>query len=194
MNDQLIPRLPSFRPPFADREPRSGHSRSWAILIRRGGFLGLGLSVPKAEDLEQLSRAFGARIEQADGPGGGAAAHLRAPKAPRLTCSTASSRVRRCRFARPFRMTHQTGSYASTTLSGRSSNLRSHQARAPCIGGGGFRCRVRWYIDTLGFRPSDVMCLPDGTPVGAFMRLDHGKEPTDHHTLFLATGLEPKDL
>jgi hypothetical protein len=54
--------------------------------------------------------------------------------------------------------------------------------------------RVRWYIDTLGFRPSDVMCLPDGTPVGAFMRLDRGKEPTDHHTLFLATGLEPKDL
>jgi hypothetical protein len=26
-----------------------------------------GLSVPKAEDLERLSRAFGARIEQADG-------------------------------------------------------------------------------------------------------------------------------
>ena len=24
------------------------------------------------------------------------------------------------------------------------------------------------------------------------MRLDRGKEPTDHHTLFVATGLEPK--
>jgi hypothetical protein len=43
-----------------------------------------------------------------------------------------------------------------------------------------------------GFIPFDVM--PDGTPVGAFLRLDRGKEPTDHHTLFVATGLEPKDL
>ena len=47
-------------------------------LGQKAWFLGLGLSVPKAEDLERLSRAFGARIEQADGPGGGAAVHLRA--------------------------------------------------------------------------------------------------------------------
>ena len=51
---------------------------------------------------------------------------------------------------------------------------------------------VRWHMDTLGFIPSDVMCLPDGTPVGAFMRLDRGDEPTDHHTLFVALGLESK--
>ena len=51
---------------------------------------------------------------------------------------------------------------------------------------------ARWYMDTLGFIPSDVMCLPDGTPVGAFMRLDRGEDPTDHHTLFVATGLESK--
>ena len=51
---------------------------------------------------------------------------------------------------------------------------------------------MRWYIDTFGFIPSDVMCLPDGTPVGSFMRLDRGKEPTDHHTIFVAMGLESK--
>ena len=47
-------------------------------------------------------------------------------------------------------------------------------------------------MDMLGFIPSDVMCLPDGTPVGSFMRLDRGDEPSDHHTLFVATGLESK--
>src|SRR5277367_304862 len=51
---------------------------------------------------------------------------------------------------------------------------------------------ARWYMDMLGFIPSDVMCLPDGTPIGSFMRLDRGDEPTDHHTLFVATGLESK--
>ena len=53
-----------------------------------------------------------------------------------------------------------------------------------------FDVSVRWYIDTLGFIPSDVMCLPDGALVGSFMRLDRGDEPTDHHTLFVAMGLE----
>ena len=55
-----------------------------------------------------------------------------------------------------------------------------------------FKSSVRWYMDTFGFIPSDVMCLPDGAPVGAFMRLDRGSIPTDHHTLFVATGLESK--
>lgn len=36
------------------------------------------------------------------------------------------------------------------------------------------------------------MCLPDGALVGSFMRLDRGDEPTDHHTLFVAMGLESK--
>ncbi len=55
-----------------------------------------------------------------------------------------------------------------------------------------FDVSVRWYMDTLGFIPSDVMCLPDGALVGSFMRLDRGDEPTDHHTLFVAMGLESK--
>ena len=55
-----------------------------------------------------------------------------------------------------------------------------------------FNASVRWYMDTFGFIPSDVLCLPDGAPVGAFLRLDRGAVPTDHHTLFVVTGLESK--
>jgi hypothetical protein len=46
----------------------------------RARFLGLGLSVPESEDLERLSRVFGAPIEPADGPGGGSVVHLRDPE------------------------------------------------------------------------------------------------------------------
>jgi len=35
-----------------------------------------------------------------------------------------------------------------------------------------FEKSARRYVDTLGFIPSDVICLPDGTPVGSFMRVD----------------------
>ena len=48
-----------------------------------------------------------------------------------------------------------------------------------------------WYTQHFGFIPSDVQVLPDGSPVVAFMRLDLGDKPADHHTLALAQGFLP---
>ncbi|MEM5403174.1 VOC family protein [Paraburkholderia unamae] len=45
-----------------------------------------------------------------------------------------------------------------------------------------------WYTRHFGFIPSDVQVLPDGAPAVAFMRLDLGDRPADHHTLALAQG------
>jgi hypothetical protein len=45
-----------------------------------------------------------------------------------------------------------------------------------------------WYTRHFGFIPSDVQVLPDGSPAVAFMRLDLGDRPADHHTLALAQG------
>ena len=50
-----------------------------ATLGATARFLGIGLSAPNADDLEILSRKFGVRIEQAEGPGGGSVVHLRDP-------------------------------------------------------------------------------------------------------------------
>jgi hypothetical protein len=49
-----------------------------------------------------------------------------------------------------------------------------------------------WYTQHFGFIPSDVQVLPDGSPAVAFMRLDLGDKPADHHTLALAQGFVPK--
>ena len=51
-----------------------------------------------------------------------------------------------------------------------------------------FPRKVQWYMRMLGFIPSDVLCLPDSTPAGAFMRLDRGPTPSDHHTVFVVFG------
>jgi len=45
-----------------------------------------------------------------------------------------------------------------------------------------------WYSRHFGLIPSDVQVLPDGSPAVAFMRLDRGETPTDHHTLAVAQG------
>lgn len=48
-----------------------------------------------------------------------------------------------------------------------------------------------WYTQHLGLLPSDVLLLPDGSPAVAFLRLDLGDTPADHHTLALAQGIAP---
>jgi catechol 2,3-dioxygenase-like lactoylglutathione lyase family enzyme len=49
-----------------------------------------------------------------------------------------------------------------------------------------FQRASAWYTSHLGFVPSDVQVLPDGSPAVVFMRLDLGETPADHHTLALA--------
>jgi catechol 2,3-dioxygenase-like lactoylglutathione lyase family enzyme len=48
-----------------------------------------------------------------------------------------------------------------------------------------------WYARHFGLIPSDVQVLPDGSPAVAFLRLDRGEIPTDHHTLAVAQGFKP---
>nr|WP_315050481.1 VOC family protein [uncultured Brevundimonas sp.] len=48
-----------------------------------------------------------------------------------------------------------------------------------------------WYTEHLGLIPSDVLLLPDGSPAVAFMRLDLGDKPADHHSLALGQGFAP---
>jgi len=54
-----------------------------------------------------------------------------------------------------------------------------------------FQETCAWYTEHFGFIPSDVQVLPDGSPAVAFLRLNLGNIPADHHTLALAQGFMP---
>ena len=161
---------------------------------RRQARLGFGFSVPRMTDLERLSKAFGRPIETSDAPGGGS---RRAPaairRAWRWTCCMASRGASLCRPRAPI-------PHNAPNQTVRVNDTQRPALEPPQVTKLGhlvletpdFDTSARWYMDTLGFIPSDVMCLPNGDPVGSFMRLDRGDEPTDHHTLFVATGMESK--
>lgn len=51
-----------------------------------------------------------------------------------------------------------------------------------------YQATCAWYTQHFGFIPSDVQVLPDGSPAVAFMRLNLGDTPADHHTLAIAQG------
>ncbi|MEQ8232293.1 MAG: VOC family protein [Gammaproteobacteria bacterium] len=55
-----------------------------------------------------------------------------------------------------------------------------------------YQATCAWYTAHFGFIPSDLQVLPDGSPAVAFMRLDLGDEPADHHTLALVQGFAPR--
>ena len=156
-------------------------------------FRGLGLSVPSHEDLQILSNAFGRPIEKSDAPGGGSVVRLHDPEGVAVDAMHGFAR----REPSPLRPTIQHNSPNNIV---RVNDTQRPALEPPQVTKLGhlvletpnFNASARWYMDTFGFVPSDVMCLPDGAPVGAFMRLDRGAVPTDHHTLFVATGLKSK--
>ncbi len=153
--------------------------------------LGFGLSVPTKEDLERLSKASGRPIDTSDAPGGGFVVRLRDPQGVAVDVLHGFTRGQPTPTRAPI-------AHNSPSQTVRVNDTQRPALEPPQVTKLGhlvletpdFDTSARWYMDTLGFLPSDVMCLPDGAPVGSFMRLDRGHEPTDHHTLFVATGLE----
>ena len=154
-------------------------------------FIGLGLSVPSADDLKALAKATRRSVEAADGPGGGSVVRLVDPLGVAVSVHYGFAAVapEPVRAPIPYNAPNQTVRVNDTQRPALAppqvTKLGHLVLETP-----DFDRSARWYMDMLGFIPSDVMCLADGTPVGSFMRLDRGDEPTDHHTLFVATGLE----
>ncbi|MGZ9032745.1 MAG: VOC family protein [Burkholderiaceae bacterium] len=175
---------------------RGAGPRPYIYRVTRGPrarFLELGLSVSTAKDLDTLARAFGTHAEPAQGPGGGFVVRLRDPQGVAVDALHGMTPTTPLPVRPPIQ--HNAPSHII-----RVNDTQRPKFEPPQVTKLGhlvletpdFDTSVRWYMDTFGFIPSDVMCLPDGTPVGSFMRLDRGAEPTDHHTLFVSTGLVSK--
>ena len=164
-----------------------------ATLGPKARFLGIGLSVPKAEDLQTLSKKFGVPVEMANGPGGGSVVYLKDPDGNGVDALHGFTPAAPLPLRAP--ILHNAPNQIV-----RINDTQRPKLEPPQVNKLGhlvletpdFDKSARWYMDTFGLIPSDVMCLPDGTPIGSFTRLDRGEEPSDHHTIFIAMGLEPK--
>ena len=175
---------------------RGTSSRPFIYRVTRGPkprFVGLGLSAPTAGDLDALAKARGSSVEPFKGPGGGSVVRLRDPEGVAVAIHHGFTKLERQPIRPP--IPHNAPSQTVRVNDTQRPVLEPPQVTKLghlVLETPNFDTSARWYMDTLGFIPSDVMCLPDGTPVGAFMRLDRGDEPTDHHTLFVALALESK--
>jgi len=158
----------------------------------RPALLGIGLSVPGRESLAALAEGTGASIEPFTGPGRGEVVRLRDPDGVSVDVLHGQEQVGplHSRDAIPHNAPSQVVRVNDTQrppLAPPEVTKLGHLV----LTSPNFPRKVQWYMKMFGFIPSDVLCLPDGTPAGAFLRLDRGTTPTDHHTLFVTFGAEP---
>ena len=155
----------------------------------RPALLSVGLSVPDRESLLALAKENGTMIAPFTGPGGGEMVRLRDPDGVCIEVlhGQAKAAPLPSRPAIPHNAPAQTVRINDTQrppLAPPEVTKLGHLV----LTSPNFPRKAQWYMRMLGFIPSDVLCLPDATPAGAFMRLDRGKMPSDHHTLFVVYG------
>ena len=164
--------------------------------IHRGAkarFRGFGLQVDSRAELERLSRLPGAGAIRASAwPGGGELLELTDPSGFRVEVLAGQAPAEELPHRGPIHF----------NLPGAPRRVNGTQrppARPPevlrlghvVVEVADYQATSAWYTQHLGFIPSDVQLLPDGSPAVCFFRLDLGDTPADHHTLAMAQGFAP---
>lgn len=156
-------------------------------------FVGFGLQVDNRADLDALAKLPGAsEAEPSTLPGGGYIVRLTDPSGFRVDAIWGQAPVSTLCHRPPLQ-------FNSVDAAVRINGTQRPPECAPEVIRLGhvvleladYQETCAWYTQHFGFIPSDVQVLPDGSPVVAFMRLDLGDKPADHHTLALAQGFLP---
>lgn len=160
-------------------------------------YVGAGFAVnTRAELLELLRAVPGTTIEAVDGPGGGERVRLVDPGGFLVDVVYGRKEVD------PLPLPPRVHTFNSPLKKERLNvTVRPPLAPTPVyrfshvvLGAVSFEISAQWYMRHLGLIPSDVQCLADGTPALAFMRLDRGDQPADHHTVVVAGIMKSKYL
>lgn len=147
-------------------------------------FVGLGFQASSRADLEVLAQHEGVSVQAADTPGGGYFVRLAdpdgnvidvmaeqefGPAEPLSPETPFNSLNERRRLRAPVRF----------------APAPSHVRRLghAMIMVGDYVASSTWYRERLGLIPSDQVEVEPSAPIGAFMRVNKGDVPTDHHTL-----------
>lgn len=175
---------------------RGTDTSPFCYVVRRAdtpGFGGFGLHVETRADLEALSRLPGASdIEPIEWPGGGLRVRLTDPSGFHVDAVQGQIMVEPLPHRAMLR-------FNSADVVERINGTQRPPVAPPEVLRLGhvvleladYQATCAWYTQHFGFIPSDVQVLPDGSPAVAFMRLDLGATPSDHHTLALAQGFAP---
>lgn len=161
--------------------------------IARGAeakFLGLAFTVAARADLDALSLVSGASdVEPIPGPGGGERVRLTDPSGFAVEAVFGRAHTEPLHHRAPL-PTNSPDSPARVNTPQRPQLIPPDITKLGHVAleVARFRDTCAWYSQHFGLIPSDVQVLPDGSPAVAFMRLDLGDAPADHHTVAIIQG------
>jgi catechol 2,3-dioxygenase-like lactoylglutathione lyase family enzyme len=159
----------------------------------RARFVGVGFSVRTRGELERLARLEGASaIEPSEHPGGGERVVLTDPSG--FTVEVIHGRASAGALPTRKPLTFNFGGERNRINAGQRPPEQPPEVMRlghVVFEVASYQATCAWYTQHLGFIPSDVQVLPDGSPVVTFLRMDLGEAPADHHTLALAQGVAP---
>ncbi|MEN0107706.1 MAG: VOC family protein [Pseudomonas sp.] len=174
---------------------RGTGSAPYCYRVQRGaaGFVGFAFSLASREDLLRVAALPGASvIEPLPGPGGGERVRLRDPSGF-VVEAVYGQQPSEPLMHRAALAWNQVDSLPRINATQRPPIAPPEIVRLGhvVLEVADYQATCAWYSEHFGLIPSDVQVLPDGSPAVAFMRLDLGTTPADHHTLALAQGFMP---
>lgn len=165
----------------------------WLVALRPAAedrFAGFGMRVRTEADLEQLAAAAGAKVDLAEGPGGGRRVRLNDPDGLIVDAVYGATPLA------PL-PTRATSLPANTPENHARINVcvRTPVAPSPIFRLGhvvlqrlDFARSAAWYMRHFGLIPSDIQALPNGQPALGFFRFDRDAAPADHHSVAILGG------
>jgi catechol 2,3-dioxygenase-like lactoylglutathione lyase family enzyme len=159
----------------------------------RARFVGTGFAVRTRDELERLAELPGASpIQVSKHPGAGESVVLRDPSG--ITVEVVHGQRPAAEIAARAPLTLNVGGERPRINGAQRSPMQPPEVLRlghVVLEVADFQATCAWYTQHLGLIPSDVQVLPDGSPAVAFMRLDLGDTPADHHTLAIAQAFMP---
>lgn len=156
-------------------------------------FVGFGLCVPTEADLMKIAQLPGASpVEASSNPGGGRHTRLCDPSGFVIEVVYGRTAAEELEQRPPMRFNQgERPVRVNTTQRPPAKPAEVIKLGHVVIEVAEYQKTCEWYTRHFGLIPSDTQVLPDGSPVVAFMRLDLGDQPADHHTVAIAQGFSP---
>ncbi|WP_445376425.1 hypothetical protein [Niveispirillum fermenti] len=166
----------------------SANEAPFCYIVEQGEakFLGFGLWVESTEALEALAAREGRRVQSLGLPGGGSYVRMTDPDGFEIDAVAGQSFRSDGTSECPVDW-NENGLRRRVDSFRRTEKGPSHVLRLGHLGMAvtDFRRSEGWYKDRFGLLTSEEFETAPGKPLGAFMRLNRGETPTDHHTVVL---------
>lgn len=150
-------------------------------------FVSVALRAASMNDLETLAKSEGVQVEAARGPGGGAMVQLRDPDG--FVVEVESGRQRASALPDHEQRWNTIGRRTRPGVTKRLAVAPARVARLGhvVLGVSNTQATCEWWQSRFGLVMSDEVRAPDGGLAAAFIRLNRGATPTDHHSLNFAS-------